>query len=60
MNDIVRLHELRVAVPPDGEEFAKWVSLDDAADLLSAEIDTGKRAAAASERITGRRDRAED
>ena len=39
MNDVLRLHEARVALPSKGDEFNKWVELEDAIQFLRADTD---------------------
>ena len=38
MNDTVRLHQTRIAPPPDGEAFTKWVALEDGPSFLRADL----------------------
>jgi hypothetical protein len=38
MNEVVRLHEGRIALPPSEEEYAKWIGLEDASDFLRADL----------------------
>jgi hypothetical protein len=39
MNDTARLHESRVLLPSDGNEFSNWVELKDAPQFLRADLD---------------------
>jgi hypothetical protein len=38
MNETARLHGARVPLPPDGDEFNRWIAMEDAASFLRADL----------------------